>query len=67
MASDHTHLAWRTSSRSNGSGMCVELAFTPENAAIRDSKSPAGGTLLLSPNAWTDLYSAAKTGRLDLR
>jgi hypothetical protein len=40
---------WRKSSWSNGgnNGDCVEVAFTGPAAAIRDSKNPAGPTLLL--------------------
>jgi hypothetical protein len=66
MASGQAPLSWRTSSRSNGSGMCVELALTPDIAAIRDSKNPTGGTLVISPATWTGLCSAAKKGRFDL-
>ena len=65
MASRLAHLVWRTSSRSNGSGACVDLALTPDIAAIRDSKNPSGGTLVLSPTAWSAFHSATKDGRLD--
>ncbi|GAA4414222.1 DUF397 domain-containing protein [Actinokineospora soli] len=38
---------WRKSSRSTGQGQCVELAVSDERAAVRDSKNPGGGVLLV--------------------
>ncbi|MFD9888608.1 DUF397 domain-containing protein [Amycolatopsis sp. NPDC059027] len=49
-------LGWRKSSYSGGDGHngdCVEVAFVPEAVAVRDSKSPETGALLLAPAAWT--------------
>lgn len=48
-----THAAWRKSSRSNGGGNeCVEVAFVPGATALRDSKNPDGGILVLPATGW---------------
>jgi hypothetical protein len=49
---------WRKSSYSGDEGNCVELAHAATSGAIRDSKNPAGGHLLV-PLA--DLITLAKT------
>ncbi|TDP65360.1 DUF397 domain-containing protein [Actinokineospora alba] len=54
---DLDHARWRTSTRSGG-GECVEVAFVPGEAAVRDSKNPCGGTLLLPESAWRSLLSS---------
>jgi hypothetical protein len=38
---------WRKSSYSGNEGSCVELAHTATSGAIRDSKNPDGGRLLV--------------------
>ena len=44
---------WRKSSYSSQSGNCVEVARDlPARIAIRDSKSPDGPALLVSPATW---------------
>ena len=44
---------WRKSSYSGQSGNCVEVARNlPARVAIRDSKSPGGPALLVSPETW---------------
>lgn len=50
---DLTHAAWRKSSRSNGGGnACVEVALVPGATALRDSKNPDGGVLVLPATGW---------------
>lgn len=58
---------WRTSSRSNDQGLCVEVA---DNLAgvhgvvgIRDSKDQAGPVLVVSPSCWTSFVDAIRAGR----
>jgi Domain of unknown function (DUF397) len=52
-------LRWRKSSRSNAQGNeCVEIALVATSAAIRDSKNPGGGFLMISAPAWERLRSA---------
>jgi hypothetical protein len=40
---------WRKSSRSATSGDCVEIAWTGDLTAVRDSKNPTGGHLAVDP------------------
>lgn len=58
---------WRKSSRSGGSGECVELGRAggprrPGSGAVRDSKNP-GGPMLLT--ALPPLVDAVRGGRFD--
>ncbi|WP_019813077.1 DUF397 domain-containing protein [Saccharomonospora saliphila] len=64
---DTTELRWRKSSYSGGGNDCVEVAFTRDGAAVRDSKNPAGGALTVPAAEWDALLAAARTGELDLR
>lgn len=49
------NLAWFKSSYSSSEGgNCLEVATTPTTIHIRDSKSPAGPTLALSPSTWSE-------------
>lgn len=54
-------LEWRKSSRSTASGDCVEVAFVPWAAAVRDSKNTSGPTLAFPISGWeafrADLHS----------
>ncbi|GAB3182025.1 uncharacterized protein DUF397 [Micromonospora palomenae] len=54
-------VTWRKSTRSNGSGNCVEVA---DNLAgmvgLRDSKDPNGPVLTFTPTTWTAFLHAAK-------
>ncbi len=50
---DLSRAQWHRSSYSGQSGNCVEVARNlPARVAIRDSKTPAGPTLVVSPAAW---------------
>jgi hypothetical protein len=51
---------WIKSSHSAGGNNadCVEVAFAGSWIAVRDSKSPGSGTLLLSVPAWRHLTGA---------
>ncbi|WP_197319252.1 DUF397 domain-containing protein [Saccharomonospora sp. NB11] len=59
-------LEWRKSSYSGGGNDCVEIAFTDDGAAVRDSKNPTGGMLRLSARQWQAFLDAARAGELDL-
>ncbi|MGH3815145.1 MAG: DUF397 domain-containing protein [Pseudonocardiaceae bacterium] len=43
---------WRKSSRSSDVANCVEVAVTADAVAVRDSKHPTGGTLIVPPPTW---------------
>lgn len=54
-------VAWRKSSYSgDNGGQCVEIASLQAGAAVRDSKNPLGGALLLTNAAWDQLRATAK-------
>jgi hypothetical protein len=64
---DLTCLTWRKSSRS-GTGEninCVEVAETTGGIAIRDSKDPSGGVLLVDRAAWRTFASGIRQADLD--
>ncbi|MFY1692448.1 DUF397 domain-containing protein [Plantactinospora sp. WMMB782] len=50
---DLTSAHWRTSTRSNQTGNCVEVAGNlPGIVAVRDSKDRSGPVLSFAPVAW---------------
>lgn len=61
---------WQKSSYSGSSeGQCVECADvirTHSGIAVRDSKDPAGATLLFTPDAFTGFITAVKRLEFDL-
>lgn len=51
---------WRTSSRSDGAGNCVEVADNlPGRVLVRDSKDRTGPTLTFGPAAWRSFVESA--------
>jgi Domain of unknown function (DUF397) len=61
-SSDSARGAWRKSSYSGGGNNCVEVATGPATVAVRDSKNPEGGQLVLGASAWTAFTTAIKRG-----
>lgn len=55
---------WRKSSHSTNVSNCVEVAATDQAVAVRDSKHPTGGALILTPGAWTAFTTALRNGEL---
>ncbi|WP_030107257.1 DUF397 domain-containing protein [Actinoalloteichus caeruleus] len=51
---------WRKSSHSTNNGNCVEIATGTRWAAIRDSKNPDGGALLLGPTQYRNFLRSLK-------
>lgn len=49
---DLSSAKWRKSTRSSGTGQCVEVAFTGGIVAVRDSKDPAGPALTFEASQW---------------
>lgn len=63
---DSSALAWRTSSHSDGSGVCVEVADLPGGGrGVRDSKNPDGGHLTVSPVEWAAFVTGVQAGEFD--
>lgn len=50
-----TALQWFKSSYSSSEGgNCVEVAATPASVHVRDSKTPDGPMLTVSPSIWSE-------------
>ena len=53
---------YRKSSRSDGSGDCVEVADNvPGRVLVRDSKDQAGPSLAFPPAAWRSFVESTKS------
>jgi hypothetical protein len=59
-------LHWFKSSRSAQNGACVEVAFTPDTVALRDSKDPSGPILQFGAEAWREFVGSVRSGTFDL-
>lgn len=59
---------WKKSTRSNGSGNCVEVATNlPGIVAVRDTKDKGVGPILtFTPDEWDAFVGATKDGEFDL-
>ena len=54
-------VTWRKSTRSNGSGNCVEVADNlAGKVGVRDSKDVAGPVLAFSQAAWSHFVAGVK-------
>lgn len=56
---------WRTSSRSNGGGNCVEIGRVADGAAVRDTKDRSAGYFTVDGPLWRNFLVALKLGRFD--
>ena len=58
---DLSRVTWRKSRRSeDNGGQCVEVAVIGSSSAIRDSKNPTGGTLVLKGTARDGFWAAVR-------
>ena len=58
---------WRKSSRSYGTGNCVEVAaWTGDRVNVRDSKNPQGAMLQFTPVQWNAFVAGLRSGSLGL-
>lgn len=55
---------WRTSSRTQGQGQCVEVGFGPAGVGVRDTKDRTGGQLTIRNGQWTAFVNDLKLGSL---
>src|SRR5262249_17233379 len=63
---DNARVTWWKSTRSNGSGACVEVAGLADGGMlVRDSKHPDGAVLTVGPTEWRAFLRAAKHGEFD--
>ncbi len=66
MSLDLSQAMWFKSSRSSGTGECVEVAHLPHGTVgVRDSKNPTGPALIFSPTEWDTFTAAITHGRFD--
>ena len=66
MNTDEARVTWKKSTRSNGSGDCVEVAQLQDGRRlVRDSKNPDGAILTFTPNEWRAFLDGAKDGEFD--
>lgn len=64
---DWTRVSWKKSTRSNGSGECVETArLEGGSQAVRDSKNPDGPVLTFTADEWCAFVGGVKNGQFDL-
>lgn len=60
-----TALSWIKARASNASGNCVEVAWTGDGVAVRDSKNPDRGNLCFTPDEWVAFIAGAQLGEFD--
>ena len=54
------------STRSTGTGNCVEVATLPDShRAVRDSKHPTGPALTFTASQWAAFTTSIRTGEFD--
>lgn len=59
-------LIFKKSTRSNGSGNCVEVALLPDGGwAVRDSKNPDGPVLFFTPGEVAAFVGGVQDGEFD--
>ena len=66
MSADYAGAVWRKSSRSGSQGgNCVEVAMLDQHTAVRDSKNPQDGAIVLSAGAWLAFLDSVKNDEFD--
>lgn len=67
LATGPLSLHWRHSTCSQGADQtCVDVAFTGEVVAVRDSKEPSGPLLRFTPAEWRVFLCGVKAGEFEL-
>ena len=65
MAPDFSSATFKTSSRTEANGTCVEVATVPGFVAVRDTKHRTGGHITLPAKAFSDLIAVVRTSHVD--
>ena len=60
-------VTWRKSTRSGAAGHCVEVAETPAEVLVRDSKDATGPVLRFAAHGWHDFVAGVRDGEFDRR
>ncbi|MEV0680719.1 DUF397 domain-containing protein [Actinosynnema sp. NPDC050436] len=60
MTPDFSSAKFKTSSHTDGSGTCVEVAVVPGFFALRDSKNRAGGLVVVPARSFGALLARLK-------
>jgi hypothetical protein len=63
---DLSNAQWFKSSRSSGTGQCVEVAIQADGVAVRDTKNRDAGHLEFTPEEWKAFIGGAKDGEFDI-
>ena len=56
---------WRTSTRTQGQGQCVEVGFGGDRVGVRDTKNRLAGCFTVAPERWRSFVKDVKRGRFD--
>lgn len=56
---------WRTSTRTQGQGQCVEVGFGTGNVAVRDTKNRRAGHFSVPLGQWCRFLMGVKNGAFD--
>ena len=59
---DVSGAVWRKTTRSSGTGQCVEVATLHSATAVRDSKDPAGPALTFTLSQWAAFTAGIRAG-----
>ncbi len=62
---DSSAVEWKKSSRSQLSQECVEYSHLGSSVAVRDSRSPNGGIVVISGSAWRSFLDGIQAGEFD--
>jgi uncharacterized protein DUF397 len=56
---------WRTSTRTQGQGQCVEVGFGADCVGVRDTKNRAAGQITVAVQRWQEFLQGLKHGCFD--